>query len=36
MTDENVIRNVEVRDDGILDNSIRPEVIDEYIGQRKY
>ena len=33
MTDENVIRNVEVRDDGILDNSIRPEVIDEYIGQ---
>ena len=33
MTDENIIRNVSVKDDGILDNSIRPEVIDEYIGQ---
>ncbi len=33
MTDENIIRNVDVKDDGILDNSIRPEVIDEYIGQ---
>ena len=33
MTDENIIRNIDVADDGILDNSIRPEVIDEYIGQ---
>ena len=33
MTEENIIRNVEVTDDGVLDNSIRPEVIDEYIGQ---
>ena len=31
--DESIIRNVEVKDDGILDNSIRPEVLDEYIGQ---
>lgn len=31
--EESVIRNVEVKDDGILDNSIRPEVLDEYIGQ---
>ncbi len=30
---ENILRNVEVEDDGILDNSIRPEVLDEYIGQ---
>lgn len=35
MTDENIIRNVSVKDDGILDNSIRPEVIDEYIGQKE-
>ena len=33
MTDENIVRNVDVKDDGVLDNSIRPEVIDEYIGQ---
>lgn len=33
MTDENIIRNVEIKDDGIIDNSIRPEVISEYIGQ---
>lgn len=31
--EESVVRNVEVKDDGILDNSIRPEVLDEYIGQ---
>ena len=33
MNEENIVRNVEVKDDGVLDNSIRPEVIDEYIGQ---
>mgnify|MGYP004538161979 FL=1 len=32
--EESIIRNVEVEDDGILDNSIRPEVLDEYIGQK--
>lgn len=32
--EENIIRNVEIKDDGILDNSIRPEVLDEYIGQQ--
>lgn len=32
-TNENILRNVEVEDDGILDNSIRPEVLEEYIGQ---
>ena len=31
---DNIVRNVEVEDDGILDNSIRPEVLDEYIGQK--
>lgn len=31
--DESIVRNVEVEDDGVLDNSIRPEVLDEYIGQ---
>ncbi len=33
MEDESIIRNIDVKDDGVLDNSIRPEVIDEYIGQ---
>src|SRR5574344_1258301 len=33
MEEENIVRNVDVKDDGILDNSIRPEVLDEYIGQ---
>ena len=33
MEEESIVRNVDVKDDGILDNSIRPEVIDEYIGQ---
>lgn len=32
--EESIVRNVEVKDDGVLDNSIRPEVIDEYIGQK--
>lgn len=32
--EESIVRNVEVEDDGILDNSIRPEVLDEYIGQK--
>ena len=31
--EENIVRNVEVKDDNILDNTIRPEVLDEYIGQ---
>lgn len=31
---ESILRNVEVEDDGILDNSIRPEILDEYIGQK--
>ena len=31
--EESVVRYVEVKDDGILDNSIRPEILDEYIGQ---
>ena len=30
---ESILRNVEVEDDGVLDNSIRPEVLEEYIGQ---
>ena len=30
---ENIIRNVEIKDDGFLDNSVRPEVLSEYIGQ---
>ena len=33
MEEESIVRNVDVKDDGILDNSIRPEVIGEYIGQ---
>ena len=32
--EESIVRNVEVEDDCILDNSIRPEVLDEYIGQK--
>ncbi len=31
--EERVIGNEKLEDDGILDNSIRPEVLDEYIGQ---
>ncbi len=32
--EENIIRNVEIEDDGILDNTIRPSVLEEYIGQQ--
>lgn len=32
--EESIVRNVDVKDDGVLDNSIRPEVIEEYIGQK--
>ena len=32
--DERIITTREIEDDGILDNSIRPETIDEYIGQK--
>ncbi len=32
--DERIITTREMEDDGILDNSIRPETIDEYIGQK--
>ena len=31
--EESIVRNVDVRDDGITDNSIRPETLSEYIGQ---
>ena len=31
--EERVVSSEELTDDGILDNSIRPEVLDEYIGQ---
>ena len=31
--DERVISNEKLEDDGIIDNSIRPEMLDEYIGQ---
>ena len=33
MSDESVIKNYDVVDDETLDNTIRPETIDEYIGQ---
>lgn len=32
--DERIITNRELFDDGIIDNSIRPETIEEYIGQK--
>ncbi len=32
--DERIVTTREIDDDGILDNSIRPETIDEYIGQK--
>ena len=32
--DERIVTTREIEDDGILDNSIRPETIDEYIGQK--
>ena len=31
--EERVVSSEELTDDGLLDNSIRPEVLDEYIGQ---
>ena len=31
--DERVVSQEELVDDGIIDNSIRPELLDEYIGQ---
>jgi len=34
MEEERVITTIETAEDGILDNSIRPETIDEYIGQK--
>ncbi len=33
MRDENVVKNYNLFDDSTLDNTIRPETIDEYIGQ---
>ena len=33
MKEENIIKNYELTEDDILDNTIRPETIDEYIGQ---
>ena len=33
--EERIISSEELSDDGILDNSIRPEVLDEYIGQKE-
>lgn len=35
MMEENIIRNVELDDDGILDNTIRPSMLEEYIGQQE-
>ena len=34
MKEESIIRNVEVTDDNIIDNTIRPESLEEYIGQK--
>ena len=33
MERESVIRNYQIEDDNVIDNTIRPETIDEYIGQ---
>ncbi len=33
MENENIIKNYDLVDDNIIDNTIRPETIDEYIGQ---
>ena len=33
MTEENVIKNYSLFDDNTMDNTIRPESINEYIGQ---
>ena len=34
MKEENVVKNYELTDDEKLDNTIRPETIEEYIGQK--
>ena len=34
MRDESIVTNYEIEDDNIIDNSIRPESIEEYIGQK--
>jgi len=34
MEEESIVRNVEVKDDNIMDNTIRPETLEEYIGQK--
>ena len=34
MKDESIVKNYELMDDNTLDNTIRPETIDEYIGQK--
>ena len=33
MEKESIIRNYQIEDDNVIDNTIRPETIDEYIGQ---
>ena len=33
MSEESIVKNYEIEDDETLDNTIRPETIDEYIGQ---
>ena len=35
MSEESIVRNYEIEDDETLDNTIRPESIDEYIGQEE-
>jgi len=34
MKEESIVRNIEVTDDKIMDNTIRPENLEEYIGQK--
>ncbi len=34
MKEESIIKNYELADDNVLDNTIRPECMDEYIGQK--
>lgn len=34
MEEESIVRNVDIKDDKVLDNTIRPECLDEYIGQQ--
>ena len=34
MEEESIVRHVEVKDDNIMDNTIRPETLEEYIGQK--